>query len=372
MGRAGRGRGAHADRRRAARRGRPRAAARWSCRPAARARLAERDPARAARAFAAVEETGREALAEMRRLLGVLRREDEELALAPQPSLAHVAVLVAPRARRRPAGRRCASRASRAPLPAGVDLTAYRRRAGGARRRARAAAPRRARRCTVRYAADARRARGARRRRRATAGRCSACASAWRSTAASCSAARAARRRPGACAARLPVGSARVRRPGARVRPRARRPRARAALFGARPSSTRSPTATCVGPACAQRSSPSRRIAAPLACVRRTRPLRGDGRASLGGRAAGRVADLGRRPARRPVLGAAAVLLRRSAPHERRRAARSLGMALCSAAVVAVDARRADARRSATSSSRPSFAAAVLARRPRRAQPRAR
>ena len=62
---------------------------------------------RAARAlaFAAVEQTGREALAEIRRLLGVLRREDEELALAPQPTLAHVADLVAPRARRRPAGR---------------------------------------------------------------------------------------------------------------------------------------------------------------------------------------------------------------------------------------------------------------------------
>ena len=36
---------------------------------------------------------GREALAELRRLLGVLRKEDEELALAPQPSLAHVDAL---------------------------------------------------------------------------------------------------------------------------------------------------------------------------------------------------------------------------------------------------------------------------------------
>ena len=34
--------------------------------------------------------TGREALTELRRLLGVLRKEDEELALAPQPSLANV------------------------------------------------------------------------------------------------------------------------------------------------------------------------------------------------------------------------------------------------------------------------------------------
>ena len=37
--------------------------------------------------------TGREALTELRRLLGVLRKEDEELALAPQPSLAHVDAL---------------------------------------------------------------------------------------------------------------------------------------------------------------------------------------------------------------------------------------------------------------------------------------
>ncbi len=58
-------------------------------------RLAERNPAQAAAAFGAVETTGREALTEIRTLLGVLRREDEEIALAPQPSLRHVASLVA-------------------------------------------------------------------------------------------------------------------------------------------------------------------------------------------------------------------------------------------------------------------------------------
>src|SRR5262245_48532685 len=57
-------------------------------------RLAERDPDRAAEAFLAVETTGRETLTEIRRLLGVLRLEDEELALAPQPSLRHVASLL--------------------------------------------------------------------------------------------------------------------------------------------------------------------------------------------------------------------------------------------------------------------------------------
>ena len=44
------------------------------------------DTASAELALAAVEETGRDALGEMRRLLGVLRREDEGLALAPSPA----------------------------------------------------------------------------------------------------------------------------------------------------------------------------------------------------------------------------------------------------------------------------------------------
>ena len=88
-------------------------------------RLSERDPALARDAFMTVEHTGREALAELRRLLGVLRKEDEELALAPQPSLAHVDALVR---RAEAAGlpvRLSVSGAVR-PLPAGVDLTAYR------------------------------------------------------------------------------------------------------------------------------------------------------------------------------------------------------------------------------------------------------
>jgi signal transduction histidine kinase len=88
-------------------------------------RLAEREPAKAAVAFSAVEGTGREALTELRRLLGVLRKEDEELALAPQPSLAHVDGLV----RRATAGglpvALTVTGAAR-PLPAGIDLTAYR------------------------------------------------------------------------------------------------------------------------------------------------------------------------------------------------------------------------------------------------------
>jgi signal transduction histidine kinase len=84
--------------------------------------LVRTKPEIAERAFASVEETGREALTEIRRLLGVLRRDDEELALAPQPSLAHVRDLIA--RVRLPV--ELVIEGAEAPLPAGVDLTAYR------------------------------------------------------------------------------------------------------------------------------------------------------------------------------------------------------------------------------------------------------
>jgi signal transduction histidine kinase len=88
-------------------------------------RLAERDPARASDAFLAVETSGREALTEIRRLLGVLRREDEELALAPQPSLRHVGSLVR---KTQAAGLpvELVIEGEERDLPIGVDLTAYR------------------------------------------------------------------------------------------------------------------------------------------------------------------------------------------------------------------------------------------------------
>jgi signal transduction histidine kinase len=88
-------------------------------------RLIERDPGRAEDAFHAVEDTGREALTEIRRLLGVLRREDEELGLAPQPSLRHVSSLVG-RARAAGLPVELTVEGEARELPAGVDLTAYR------------------------------------------------------------------------------------------------------------------------------------------------------------------------------------------------------------------------------------------------------
>ena len=72
-----------------------------------------------------IEETGRDALAEMRRLLGVLRRDDEGPALAPQPTLARADSLVA---QVEAEGLDTAITVEGEPvaLSAGVDLAGYR------------------------------------------------------------------------------------------------------------------------------------------------------------------------------------------------------------------------------------------------------
>jgi signal transduction histidine kinase len=57
-------------------------------------RVLESEPGDARDAFAVIEQAGQQALVEMRRLLGMLRRSDEELALAPQPSLKELNRLV--------------------------------------------------------------------------------------------------------------------------------------------------------------------------------------------------------------------------------------------------------------------------------------
>ena len=84
------GRGARADRARAARRGRPQRQRDRRSSRRRRQQSTEPDERRRAAALRSIEATGREALTEMRRLLGLLRSEDEELALAPQPSLRHL------------------------------------------------------------------------------------------------------------------------------------------------------------------------------------------------------------------------------------------------------------------------------------------
>jgi signal transduction histidine kinase len=106
-------------------------------------RIAEADPPRAREALAVIETSGREALAELRRLLGVLRTEHEAATaaagrdgppralppapapLAPPPGLdALEGLLERLRAAGLPVALRVAGPAR--PLPPGVDLSAYR------------------------------------------------------------------------------------------------------------------------------------------------------------------------------------------------------------------------------------------------------
>jgi signal transduction histidine kinase len=88
-------------------------------------RVLEGEQASAREALGSIETTGREALVEMRRLLGVLRQQDRELALAPRPSLAYLDVLAE---RMREAGLPVELHFEGAakPLPPGIDLSAYR------------------------------------------------------------------------------------------------------------------------------------------------------------------------------------------------------------------------------------------------------
>jgi signal transduction histidine kinase len=89
-------------------------------------RILERDPARAIAAAEQIERTGREALAEMRRLLGVLHTDDDEhAARAPQPTMAAVGGLVE---RARDAGLpvELSETGVRRSLPSGLDLAAFR------------------------------------------------------------------------------------------------------------------------------------------------------------------------------------------------------------------------------------------------------
>ena len=88
-------------------------------------KVLEADPEEARQAFDAIDRTASAALAEMRRLLGLLRESDEGLALAPPPTLSRLDELVA---QVREAGLpvEVAIEGERAALPPGVDLSAYR------------------------------------------------------------------------------------------------------------------------------------------------------------------------------------------------------------------------------------------------------
>ena len=88
-------------------------------------RVLQSDPVEAREALDAIERAGEQALTEMRRLLGLLRDGDEELALAPQPSLARIDDLAASLTE---TGLPVEVRVEGTPvnLPPGIDVTAYR------------------------------------------------------------------------------------------------------------------------------------------------------------------------------------------------------------------------------------------------------
>jgi signal transduction histidine kinase len=89
---------------------------------AAARRLVPTDPERAREAMEAIERTGREALDEMRRLLGILRRGDEDLALTPQPTLKRLDLIA------QHSGMHVAVTVEGEPpvIPPGLDVAAYR------------------------------------------------------------------------------------------------------------------------------------------------------------------------------------------------------------------------------------------------------
>jgi signal transduction histidine kinase len=88
-------------------------------------RLLVQVPDDADAAMAIIEDTGRQALAEMRRILGILRRSDDQPDLSPAPGVGQIPELVerARRTRRLVALR---VEGEPGPLPASVDLGVYR------------------------------------------------------------------------------------------------------------------------------------------------------------------------------------------------------------------------------------------------------
>jgi signal transduction histidine kinase len=88
-------------------------------------RILERDPRRAVEAAAHIEDVGRAALTEMRRLLGMMHHGEEDAGRAPQPTLRELDGLIA---RSRAAGLdvTLVVEGDPRPLPPGKDLAAYR------------------------------------------------------------------------------------------------------------------------------------------------------------------------------------------------------------------------------------------------------
>jgi signal transduction histidine kinase len=89
-------------------------------------RVADRDPAQAAAALEVIQDTGREALENLRRVVGVLRSDgDNDPQLLPQPGLDQLETLVE-QMRRAGMTVDLAIRGDRRALPAGIELSVYR------------------------------------------------------------------------------------------------------------------------------------------------------------------------------------------------------------------------------------------------------
>jgi signal transduction histidine kinase len=85
----------------------------------------ETDAARAKRAMQAIGTTGRQALMEMRRMLGVLREGDDQAVLAPQPGVGQLSELIG-QIRGTGLPVELAVSGAEVPLPGGMELAVYR------------------------------------------------------------------------------------------------------------------------------------------------------------------------------------------------------------------------------------------------------
>jgi signal transduction histidine kinase len=83
------------------------------------------DPERARAPVRRIQETGRAALTDMRRLLGIMREDDSRPTFAPQPGIANLELLLA-KVREAGLAVQLEVVGEAGPLPPGVDLSAYR------------------------------------------------------------------------------------------------------------------------------------------------------------------------------------------------------------------------------------------------------
>jgi signal transduction histidine kinase len=88
-------------------------------------RVLERDPEHARESLRSIQSTARESVGELRRLLGILRADQEPAGLAPQPGLSRLTALV-DESRRAGVAAELTVEGEARPLPAGIELSAYR------------------------------------------------------------------------------------------------------------------------------------------------------------------------------------------------------------------------------------------------------